>query len=124
MGEHRRGKPELGTHVLDDGFGNATGLRKQDALDDWLVEELNEQYGISHEQGRFWVKSNRVIPLLDGLDEIDPKDRHEGIEAINTFSYGCCLTRFHELQNVGAISGGAHAAIGAGTEPLPGRDVR
>jgi hypothetical protein len=25
---------------------------------------------------------------------------------------------------VGAISGGAHAAIGAGVEPLPGRAVR
>ena len=56
-------------------------------LIDWLTAELSGKYGIPKRTGRSWLENNRILPLLDGLDEVRPEDRRAAcVEAINTFS--------------------------------------
>jgi hypothetical protein len=35
--------------------------------------------------GQAWVEADQILPLLDGLDEVSPKDRTACIETINTY---------------------------------------
>jgi len=56
-------------------------------LIDWLTAELSGKYGIPKRTGRSWLENSRILPLLDGLDEVRPDDRRAAcVEAINTFS--------------------------------------
>jgi transcriptional regulator with XRE-family HTH domain len=54
-------------------------------LAEWLVEELHTKYRVPHKLGRTLVEKDEILPLLDGLDEVDTKDRTACIEAINTY---------------------------------------
>ncbi|HLX58564.1 MAG TPA: NACHT domain-containing protein, partial [Ktedonobacteraceae bacterium] len=54
-------------------------------LDEWLSEELANAYQVSHKLGRALVESDRILPLLDGLDEVAAKDRSGCVTAINTY---------------------------------------
>jgi hypothetical protein len=51
----------------------------------WLVQELSAKYQIPKEIGRAWVQDRRLLPLLDGLDELFCERRAECVEAINAF---------------------------------------
>jgi hypothetical protein len=55
-------------------------------LEDWLVDELSARYQIPHRIGRGWVAEGRVLPLLDGLDELDAQRRAGCVEAVNRFA--------------------------------------
>ena len=57
-------------------------------LDTWLVDELSSRYQIPRKIGRLWLAESRVLPLLDGLDELAPPRRAACVEAINRFSQG------------------------------------
>ena len=71
-------------------------------LDDWLVDELSAKYQIPRKIGRSWLAESRLLPLLDGLDELGVQRRADCVEAINRFTQGaglvgavvCC--RLHE----------------------------
>jgi hypothetical protein len=65
-------------------FNLATWTRGQ-SLVDWLVAELSAKYQIPRRIGRPWLESNRLLPLLDGLDEVRPAERLACVEAINHF---------------------------------------
>lgn len=54
-------------------------------LDQWLVEQLTERYGIPAEQAAGWVAAGEVLPLLDGLDEVAEQHRDACAEAIAAF---------------------------------------
>lgn len=54
-------------------------------LIDWLVAELSAKYQIPRRIGRPWLENNRLLPLLDGLNEVKPADRAACVEAINQF---------------------------------------
>src|SRR5262249_42735236 len=51
----------------------------------WLIDELSERYDVPRKIGQAWVESDRVLPLLDGLDEVKQEHRDACAEAINTF---------------------------------------
>ena len=59
--------------------------RKHLPLTEWLIEELQSKYNISLEVSRKWIDNNRVILLLDGLDEMNLDDMQRCIEIINTY---------------------------------------
>ena len=42
-------------------------------LPDWLAYELMTRYGMSNPLARRLVSTGRVLPILDGLDEMDPE---------------------------------------------------
>jgi predicted NACHT family NTPase len=54
-------------------------------LINWLVEELADKYYVPKRMGRAWLERNRLILLLDGLDEVRPDSRAACVEAITRF---------------------------------------
>jgi len=54
-------------------------------LADWLVDQLANNYEVPRRLAGQWIDAGRFVPLLDGLDEVDPTLRPACAEAINTF---------------------------------------
>jgi len=50
----------------------------------WLAEELKIRDGIDESLTLEWLRQDKIIPLLDGLDELKEL-KEDGIEAINQF---------------------------------------
>jgi hypothetical protein len=58
---------------------------RKPALEDWLIQELNTKYDIPHQISSRWVANHAILPLLDGLDEVEEHARPACINAINTY---------------------------------------
>lgn len=58
------------------------------SLADWLVTELKSKYGVSTKLGKEWVVNHQLLPLLDGLDELEPQRQESCVQAINHFLAG------------------------------------
>ncbi len=58
---------------------------KQQTIADWLVQELWSKYQVPKEVGKDWVKNQKLLLLLDGLDEVKANRREACVEAINQF---------------------------------------
>ncbi|MBK8784604.1 MAG: NACHT domain-containing protein [Anaerolineales bacterium] len=54
-------------------------------LADWLAQELNNLYSVPRKTAPDWVKENKLLLLLDGLDEVRQESRVKCVEAINAF---------------------------------------
>jgi hypothetical protein len=77
-------------------FPLSTWATRRARLADWLVEELVKRYGVPVRIAQQWIESDRVLPLLDGLDEVSAEHRAACVSAINSF----LRTRTHELLAV------------------------
>ncbi|MFG2163344.1 NACHT domain-containing protein [Micromonospora chersina] len=66
-------------------FNLSSWATLQRPLDQWLVEQLTERYGIPAEQAAGWVAAGEILPLLDGLDEVAEQHRDACAEAIAAF---------------------------------------
>jgi len=60
-----------------------TWTNKQQALNDWLVAELSSRYRVPKRDGQKWLKERRILPLLDGLDEVQAENRAVCVQKIN-----------------------------------------
>lgn len=49
----------------------------------WLVNELRSKYGVRASTGKEWVENRQLLPLLDGLDELNPDLQELCVQAIN-----------------------------------------
>ena len=56
------------------------------SLVDWLIAELHSKYQIPKKIGRPWLQNYRILPLLDGLDEVKQDNRASCAKAIKEFS--------------------------------------
>lgn len=82
-------------------FNLSTWAKERKPLEEWMIDELRERYGIGtrkvvplpflrrrsqqdHMTGR-WLENNWILPLLDGVDEVAPEYQRQCVEAINTF---------------------------------------
>jgi hypothetical protein len=73
-------------------------------LADWVVQELNRIYQFTKKRCEAWVRNQRLLLLLDGLDEVRESQREACIRAINQFlrEYGntemvvCCRTQDYQ----------------------------
>ena len=54
-------------------------------LADWLAQELNNLYSVPRKTAPDWVKRDKLLLLLDGLDEVRQESRTKCVEAINAF---------------------------------------
>lgn len=54
-------------------------------LGSWLVEALAAEYDVPREVGAAWRDTDAILPLLDGLDEVDEAQRPACAAAINAF---------------------------------------
>ncbi len=55
------------------------------ALDVWIVEELKRIYQVPRRVSRAWLQDDQVLLLLDGLDEVDIKNRASCVASINAY---------------------------------------
>lgn len=51
----------------------------------WVIEQLNHLYKIPANVTEEWLRTRKLILLLDGLDEVAPRDRDQCLESINKF---------------------------------------
>lgn len=58
---------------------------KKPALSDWVVDQLARIYDVPRRLGQQWVNQDQILPLLDGLDEMEEVARPLCIAAINTY---------------------------------------
>ena len=58
---------------------------RKPALEDWLIQELHTKYDIPPQMASRWVAHHAILPLLDGLDEVEEHARAACINAINTY---------------------------------------
>lgn len=54
-------------------------------LQDWIIEQLTQIYDIPRQVSEQWVQEDAILPLLDGLDEMDEAARPACINAINIY---------------------------------------
>lgn len=57
---------------IPEGEFNAAKVRDQ--LDDWIADQLAATYHVEPEVTKALVAQKRVLPILDGLDEMDPDE--------------------------------------------------
>ncbi|NES67919.1 MAG: NACHT domain-containing protein, partial [Okeania sp. SIO2D1] len=96
---------ELGIPV----FLNLSSWRDdQQSIEEWLVEELRWKYGVSRNIGKRLVEGKQLLPMLDGLDELESSRQGLCVEAINRFLLGECrpgflvvCSRLEEYESVG-----------------------
>jgi hypothetical protein len=58
---------------------------KQVTLEEWLLAELITKYHIRKDVAQTWLDNDTVLPLLDGLDEVQAEAREACVTAINAF---------------------------------------
>lgn len=63
----------------------STWALRREPLERWLVDELNQRVGVPKRQAKEWVDRDFIVPLLDGLDEVNASDRSACVAAINQF---------------------------------------
>ncbi len=64
---------------------NLASWTEKRTLADWLAQELNNLYSVPRKTAPDWVKGNKLLLLLDGLDEVRQESRAKCVEAINAF---------------------------------------
>jgi DNA-binding SARP family transcriptional activator len=85
----------------------ASWASKARPLDLWLVDELNEKYLIPKKMGQTWLTNDRLLLLLDGLDEVEFSQQADCAGAINQFrqQYGlvplALACRYQHYQAIG-----------------------
>jgi predicted NACHT family NTPase len=78
-------EPDYPVPVL---FNLSSWKDDRQSLADWLVTELKSKYGVSTKLGKEWVDNHKLLPLLDGLDELEPQRQESCVQAINQFLVG------------------------------------
>lgn len=63
----------------------STWAVRRPPLDEWLSEELARLYDISPRLSQQYIQAELVLPLLDGLDEMEEAARPGCVAAINTY---------------------------------------
>jgi transcriptional regulator with XRE-family HTH domain len=63
----------------------STWAEHQPALEVWISDQLALTYDVSQQLSTQWVRNEHIIPLLDGLDEMDAASRSACIAAINAY---------------------------------------
>lgn len=52
-------------------------------IKDWMIAELKSKHGVPTKLGEDWVENQQLLPMLDGLDELEPQRQELCIQAIN-----------------------------------------
>jgi hypothetical protein len=66
-------------------FNLSSWAYRQRSLVRWLVDELQVRYDVPRRLAATWIAEDRILPLLDGLDEVPDSRRAACVAAINTF---------------------------------------
>ncbi|MFN8472780.1 MAG: NACHT domain-containing protein [Anaerolineae bacterium] len=66
-------------------FNLSSWAKKHKALTEWMADELNSRCGAPRKIAQGWLDDDHILPLLDGLDEVEAEHRAGCAEAINAF---------------------------------------
>jgi hypothetical protein len=71
-------------------FNLASWGRSRQPLALWLASELHSEYQIPLDTATFWIRHQQILPLLDGLEEVESKARDACVDAIAAYrkAYG------------------------------------
>ncbi|MEO0532487.1 MAG: NACHT domain-containing protein [Cyanobacteria bacterium P01_A01_bin.123] len=64
-------------------FNLSSWQNAKQSITDWLLGELKLKYGVSPKLGQTWLAEKKLLPLLDGLDELPPQRQEPVVQAIN-----------------------------------------
>ncbi|MBD1919766.1 NACHT domain-containing protein [Microcoleus sp. FACHB-831] len=57
-------------------------------MTDWLVDELKLKYGVRKNLGKQLLDNKQLLPLLDGLDEVEPSLHESCVRELNAWLQG------------------------------------
>jgi GTPase SAR1 family protein len=60
----------------------------EQSLLDWLSEKIDLKYSLRADLAKEWLQTRKILPLLDGLDEVEPKYQHDCAVKINRWMTG------------------------------------
>lgn len=87
-------------------FNLASWQDSQQDISDWILNELLSKYFVSEDFGKQLLTDRRLLPLLDGLDEVRPEDQENCVKAINLWlqsdlrpQYLAICSRYEEYNN-------------------------
>ncbi|MGL5879682.1 MAG: NACHT domain-containing protein, partial [Xenococcaceae cyanobacterium] len=66
-------------------FNLSSWARRRQPIEEWLTEELREKYQVPKLLSKPWIKQEKLILLLDGLDEVKAEHRNACVLALNKF---------------------------------------
>jgi predicted NACHT family NTPase len=78
-------QPDYPVPVL---FNLSSWKDNKQPIHDWLVTELKSKYGVQKNIGYDWVNNCQILPMLDGLDELQNSRQKPCIKAINQLVQG------------------------------------
>jgi NACHT domain len=64
---------------------NLSSWKKKQPLAEWISHELSEKYRVPRKIARSWLEHDYLLPLLDGLDEVETLMQPYCVAAINAF---------------------------------------
>jgi len=64
---------------------NLSSWKKNEPLAEWMAAELSTKYQVPKKVGMTWLESDYILPLLDGLDEVETSLQPECVTTINEF---------------------------------------
>lgn len=66
-------------------FNLSTWKDDKQSIRDWLVIELKSKYGVRKDISTKWVDDTKLLPMLDGLDELESARQEPCVRKINDF---------------------------------------
>ena len=66
-------------------FNLSSWTRNRQPLAVWLIEELETKYHVPRKVGSDWINADQILPLLDGLDEVDATYRTACMQTISEY---------------------------------------
>ncbi|MEM6503658.1 MAG: NACHT domain-containing protein [Cyanobacteria bacterium P01_C01_bin.89] len=52
-------------------------------ISSWIVADLRQKYGVRKDVAEKWIKQGRILPLLDGLNELKLERQESCVQALN-----------------------------------------
>lgn len=75
-------------------FNLSTWKDNEQSIRDWLVAKLNSKYGVRKDIGANWADDAKLLPMLDGLDELESVHQEPCVRKINEFLQSDSRSRY------------------------------
>ena len=66
-------------------FNLSSWGQKQQTIERWLIEEFKDKYQVPKTWSEAWIQKEQLILLLDGLDEVEQRQRNACVKSLNQF---------------------------------------
>jgi len=70
-------------------FDLSSWAERRGSLADWLAREIRDRYRFDLDTAGQWLRAKAIVPLLDGLDEVEQESRPDCVAAIHEYLAAC-----------------------------------